>query len=80
MTTIFNKPLELNKKRYLGSHFANDYLGESLLNTRTFVKGKLESVPARPEKYHSALNRIYQAFDVLRGKADAIYWWETFNS
>ena len=68
----------MNKKRYLGSFFANDFLVE-LVKTRTFIKGKLESVPARPVKYHSIFNRVYQAFDVLRGKADALYWWEDFE-
>lgn len=79
MSQTFNKPIEMNKERYLGAYLANDFLPE-LVNTRTFIKGKLESVPSRPEKYHSVFNRIYQAFDVLRGKADALYWWESFKS
>lgn len=75
MTGIFNKPLEMNKKRYLGAILADD----TITQVRTFVEGKLESVPARPCKYYSVFNRIYQAFDVLRGKADALYWWEDFT-
>ena len=68
----------VTKKRYLGSIMANDYwFGNN--SPRTFIKGKLESVPARPVKYYSIINRILQAFDVLRGKADALYWWESFN-
>lgn len=79
MSGIFNRPIKMNKKRYLGSFFASEAELKQLDSVRTFVKGKLESVPARPIKYRNIFNRIYQAFDVLRDKADALYWWESFN-
>lgn len=69
----------MKSKRYLGAFLADDYMRESLLMTRTFVKGKLESVPVRPLKYYSFINRILQAFDVLIGRADALYWWQDFE-
>lgn len=70
----------MNKNRYLGSYLASEAELKQLDSVRTFVKDKLESVPARPVKYHNLFNRIYQAFDVLRGKADALYWWESFTN
>lgn len=78
MSSVTQRPLKyVSRKRYLGSFFADDYLISPNL-PRTFIKGKLESVPSRPEKYHSFINRIVQSFDVLIGKADALYWQDSF--
>jgi len=78
MNVTTNRPMKwLKSKRYLGAFFADDYLISNNV-PRTFVKGILASVPSRPEKYHSFVNRIVQAFDVLKGKADALYWHDSF--
>lgn len=80
MNSVTNRPVEyMSQKRYLGSYFADDFLINSNY-PRTFIKGQLISFPAREYPYFSTLNRIYQSFDVLRGKADAIYWQESFTN
>lgn len=67
----------IENKRYLGAILADDSISE----VRTFRScSKLKSVPHRPEKYHSIINRILQAWDVLVGNADALYWYEYFDS
>ena len=79
MTFVTNRPIKwLKSKRYLGALFADNYLISNNV-PRTFVKGRLDSVPSRPVPYHSFTNRILQAWDVLFSKADALYWQESFE-
>jgi hypothetical protein len=70
----------LNSKRYLGAFLADDLFIDNLKSTSQrngyIFHGMTLPTPKRPESYHNFINRILQAFDVLKGKADALYWYE----
>lgn len=75
--SIVNKPKKLLAEKYLGSILAE---AESFQTGREVIVNKMRGwKPARPEKYHSLKNRLFQAWDVLNGKADALYWYEDFQ-
>jgi len=44
------------------------------MRTATQVDGRW--ITARPEPYYSLIERLRQAWDVLRYRADALYWKE----
>lgn len=74
---MVNKPKKLLEERYLGSILAE---AESFQNVREVRVNKLVGwKPARPVKYHNLKNRLFQAWDVFNGRADALYWYEDFQ-
>ena len=66
----------IKNKKYLGAFLADTFFIEMISSCQ--YRKELAGVhyPKRPEKYHSFINRIFQARDVLFGKADALYWIE----
>lgn len=78
MSSTTDRPVEyVSSKKYLGSFFADEGLEAMFAQCKRKV-GLLWK-PARPETYRSVINRLIQAFDVLRGKADALYWHDSFT-
>ena len=59
------------RTKKLGSYTPLEVL--KLYNTQTEIKPGCWVI-ARPIPYYSIVSRLIQAYDVLRYKADALYW------
>ena len=80
MPSTTNRPKKWFQGRYFGAFMCDmDFIGMITSNNRRIEKPPF-MIPNRPERYHSFANRVLQAIDVFKGKADALYWPEDLAS